>query len=77
MTLENNRAPLLYYVKLYVSFQSHKGIQTGVTVWKRSIQLKISDFFVPSDLEISHMTLKINTVPFLCSFKLCGSFHSH
>ena len=47
MTLENNRAPLLYYImyiKLSLSFQSHGWIQTGVTVWKRSIRVKIGNF---------------------------------
>ena len=44
MTLKNNRAPLLFYVKLCATFQSHRGIQTGVTVWKCEIQVKIGDF---------------------------------
>ena len=35
MTPKNNGAPLLYYIKLCASFQSHWWIQTGVTVWKR------------------------------------------
>ena len=35
MTLKNNRAPLLCYFKLCVSFRSHVWIQTGVTVRKR------------------------------------------
>ena len=35
MTLKNNRAPLLYCVKLCASFQIHRWIQTGVTVRKR------------------------------------------
>ena len=34
--LENNRAPLLSNIKLYVSFHHHMWIQTGVTVRKRS-----------------------------------------
>ena len=40
---KNNRAPLLCYFKLCKSFQSHWWIQTGVTVLKRSIRLKITD----------------------------------
>ena len=32
MTLKNNRAPILYYVKLWSSFQIHRWIQTWVTV---------------------------------------------
>ena len=35
MTLKNNRAPLLSNIKLYVSFNHHMWIQTGVTVRKR------------------------------------------
>ena len=41
MTLENNRAPLLYCFKLCASFHSHQWIQTGVTVRKRPIWVKI------------------------------------
>ena len=44
MTLKNNRAPLLYYIKLCAAFQSHWHIQTGVTVRKHSIRVKIGDF---------------------------------
>ena len=60
MTLKNNRAPFLYYIKLCAIFQSHWQshwhIQTGVTVPKRSIQVKIGDF-------LSWVTLKINIWP--------------
>ena len=56
MTLKNNRAPLLYYIKLCASFQSHELIQSGVTVRKRSIQVKISNF-------LSRATLKFNEWP--------------
>ena len=45
MNLKNNRAPLRCYVKLCASFQSHRWIQTEVTVRKRSIRVKIGDFF--------------------------------
>ena len=41
MTLKNKRALLLYYIKRCASFQSHGWIQTGVTVRKRSIRVKI------------------------------------
>ena len=34
-------------------------------------------FFVPRDLEIWWMTLKINRAPLLYWFKLCASFYSH
>ena len=56
MTLENNRTPLLYYIKLCASFQSHGWIETGVTVRKRSIRVKISNF-------LSCVTLKFNGWP--------------
>ena len=77
MTLENNRAPLLYYIKICASFQIHRWIQIGVTVRKRSIWVNIGNFFVPCDLEIWRMTSKNNRAPLLCCFKLCASFHSH
>ena len=57
MTMKNNRTPLLYYIKLYAAFQSHWHIQTGVTVRKRSIWLKIANFF------LSRVTLRIDAWP--------------
>ena len=77
MTLENNRAPLLYYIKLCASFQIHRWSQTWVTVLKRSIWVKIGDFFVPRNLEIWQMTLRNNTATLLYYIKLCASFQSH
>ena len=78
MTSKSNRAPLLYYIKLCASFQIHRWIETEVTVRKRSIWVKIGNFFVPCDLQIWRMTLKNNRVPLLCCIiKLCASFHSH
>ena len=56
-----NREPLLSYFKLYTSFQSHRWIQTGVTVRIRSIQVKISDF-------LPCVTLKFDRLP----WKLIG-----
>ena len=77
MTLKNNRAPLLCCFKLCASFHSNLWILTGVTVRKRPIWVKISNFFVRCDLEIWRITLKNNREPLLCCFKLCVSFHSH
>ena len=77
MTSKNNRAPLLYCVKLCASFQIHRWIQTLVTVRKHSIWVKIGNFFVPCDLEIKWMTLENNRAPLLCYLKLCASFQSH
>ena len=62
MTPKNNRAPLLYNIKLCASFQFHWWIQTEVTVRKRSIQVKIGDFCVPCDFEIWWMTLENNSI---------------
>ena len=56
MTLKNKRAPLLYYIKLCAAFQSQWHIQTGVTVQKRSIRVKLGDF-------LSRVTLKIDVWP--------------
>ena len=44
MTLKNNWAPLLFYLKLCVSSRSHWWIQTGVTVRKRPMWVKFDDF---------------------------------
>ena len=56
MTSKNDRAPLLYYIKLCVSFQIHRWIETEFTVRKRSIWGKISDF-------LSRVTLKFHGWP--------------
>ena len=75
MNSKNNKAPLLIYFKLCALFRSHWWIQTGVTVRKRPIWVKIADFFPlwPWNFTI---TLKNNRAP-LCYVKLCGSFRSH
>ena len=78
MTLKNKRAPLLYYIKLCASFQSHGWIQTGN--WSYSSETLNSGqnqhFFVSCDLEIWQMTMKNYRAPLLCCFRLCASFHS-
>ena len=56
MTFKNNRAPLLCYFKLCAAFHSHWWIQTGVTVRKRPIEVKIDDF-------LSRVTLKFDVWP--------------
>ena len=76
MTLKNDRPPFQCYFKICASFHSRHWIQTGVTVRKLPIRVKIGDFFVPCDLEIWQMTLKNNRVPPLCYFKLCASFRN-
>ena len=75
MTLKKNRIPLLYYIKLCASFQSHLWILTGVTVRKCSIRVKIGDL-------LSHVTLKFDGWPWtighlLYYVKLSASFQSH
>ena len=56
MTPKNNRAPLLYYIKLCVSFQIHPWIQTEVKLRKRSIRVEIGDY-------LSLVTLKFDGWP--------------
>ena len=56
ITLKNNRAPLLCYLKLCASFDSHLWIPTGVTVRKRQIWVKIGIF-------LSCVTLKFDRWP--------------
>ena len=73
--LNNNRAPLLGYIKLCALFRRHQWIPTGVTIWKRPIKVKIGTL-------LSRVTLKFDRWPckttyLLCYFKLCASFHSH
>ena len=56
MTLKNKRAPLLDYIKLCVPFQSHRWSQTGVTVRKPSVWVKLEIF-------LSIVTLKFDGWP--------------
>ena len=56
MNPKNNRAPLLCYFKLFASFRSHWWIQTGITVLKSLIWVKIYDF-------LSRATLKFDGWP--------------
>ena len=73
MTLKNNRDPLLCYIKLCASFQSHRWIKTKVTVRKRSIGAKIGDF-------LPHVTLKFDGKPWKTIghlFDVVSSFVHH
>ena len=56
MTSKNDRAPLLYYIKLCASFQIHQWIETEFTVRKRSIRVKIGNL-------LSCVTLKFDGWP--------------
>ena len=51
MILKNNRTPLLCYFNLCASFRSHWCIQTGITIRKRPLWVKIDDFFSPVTLK--------------------------
>ena len=68
MTSKNNRAPLLYYIKLSASNWSYS---PGLFKSGQNRQ-----FFLPHDLGIWWMTLKNNRAPPLCYVKLCASFQS-
>ena len=73
MITKNYRAPLLHYIKLCVLFQSHRWILTGVTVWRRSIRVKIGNF-------LSRVTLKFDRWPWKTIghlFYVASSFVHH
>ena len=73
MTLKNKRAPLLCCFKLCASFHSHRWIQTGVTVRKRSIRVQIGDL-------LSRVTLKFDGWPWKTIghlFYVASSFMHH
>ena len=73
LILKNNRVPLLCYIKLCASFQSHQRIQTGVTVRKRSIRVKISNL-------LSRVTFKFDGWPWKIIehlFYVASSFVHH
>ena len=44
INFKNNRSPFLCCFKLFASFRSHWSIQTGVTVRKRPIWVKLDNF---------------------------------
>ena len=80
ITSKNNRAPLLYYIKLCASFQIHQWNKTEVTVRKRSIRVKIGDFMSSVTLKIDGWPWKIigrlfyTTSSFVHHFKAIGEF---
>ena len=80
MTMKNNRAPLQYNIKLCASFRSHWWIQTGVTVRKRPIWVKIGDFLSPVTLKFDGWLWKTighlfyTTLRFVHHFKAIGEF---
>ena len=80
MTLENNRAPLLYYIKLCASFQIHRWIETEVTVRKHSIWVKMGNFLSCVILKFDGWPWKTighlfyTTSSFVHHFKSIGEF---
>ena len=76
MTLKNNRAPLLNYIKLCASFHSLSQFKLELQSGHAKFEGK-STFFVPCDLEIWRMALTNNRAPLLCYSKPCALFHNH
>ena len=80
ITSKNNKAPILYYIKRCTSFQIHWWIQTGVTVQKCSIRVKIGDLLSRVTLKIDGWPWKITghlfytTLSFVQHFKAIGIF---
>ena len=73
MTSKNYRAPLLDYIKLCASSLTPRWIQTGVTVRKRSIRVKIGDL-------LSRVTSKFDGWPWKTIghlFYVASSFVHH
>ena len=77
MNSKHNREPLLCSSSYCASTSSNWKIQTGVTVQKRPIWVKIDNLFSAVCLEIWQMNLKNNRAPLLGNTKLCTSFHHH
>ena len=75
VTFKDNRALLLYYVKLCASFRIHWWIQTGVIVQKCSIRVAIDDIFpvwpwnLMGDLRKKIVHLNYTTSSFVHHFK--------
>ena len=73
MTLKNNRAPLQYCFNLCASFHSQWWIQTGVTVRKRPIWVKIDNLFSRAALKFDRWPWR--TIRYL--FLATSSFVHH
>ena len=80
MASKNNRAPLLYNIKVCASFQTHWWIQTAVTIQKCSIWVKIGDFLCCVTLKFDGWPWKTighlfhATSSFVNNFKAIGEF---
>ena len=62
---------------LFPSFRSHWWIQTGVTVHKRPIWVKIDDLIFFSCVTLKFHGWPWKTIGHLCSIRLCASFYLH
>ena len=76
MTSKNNRALLLYYIKLCASFKSIGEFKLESQSRNAQFGLKLT-IFVLCDLEIWWMTLKNNRAPLLYHIKFRASFQIH
>ena len=74
-TLNNNRAPLLYWFKLRASLHSHWGIDTGAQ--KCTIWVKINDSLSCVTLKFGRWLWKRIGHLFYTTVKLCSSFEIH
>ena len=81
VTLKFERWPWKTIGHLYYATSRFMHHFVGISEFKLNLQSgnaqfwSKSELFVPCDLEIWRMTLKINRAPLLCHF--CASFHSH
>ena len=74
----NNRAPLLYYIKLFLCVTSNPSVNSNWSYSPETVNSELNQqFFLPCDLEIWWMTLKNNRACLLYHVKLCASFQSH
>ena len=76
MTSKNDRAPLLYYIKLVYHFKSIGEFKQSYTPETLNLGQNLQ-FFVLCDLEIWWMILENNRAPLLYYTKLCASFQIH
>ena len=81
MASKNNRALLLYYVELCLSFQIHQWIQSGVMVRKRSIRVEIDNILSGVTLQFDWWPWKpighlfYTTLSFVYHFMAMGEFN--
>ena len=74
MTPKNNKARLPYNIKRCVSFHIHQWIQTGVTVQKSPIWVKLDDFFSCVTLQFDVWPWKTTGYLFYATFSFMHPF---